>query len=494
MIRVAAWCTIIIAIASNCIASQSIDGLGLVPIPKKSQRIKGEMVIKNRCTISVESKSLVILAKVMQDEMQKLVGLRPDIAEDSSASGDIVLRIDRRLKKDEYRLETTDTVVITGGSYQAVAMGTVSFEQLLSMQAGRIVVPRVKISDYPDAKFRGLMVDLARRWHPMSYVKECVELCRWYKINYLQFHFTDDQLWTLPSNIYPKLPTPGKHYTFAELRDLEAFAVARGVTIVPELEVPGHAGILAAALPDAVATSTRAGNVVSPGRESTYKVLDQLIGEVCSVFKSTPYFHIGADEVNKDFWVGCTYCSELKKSENIETDEELYRYFIARMDGIVKKRKKQMIVWEGFKVAGKIQIPKDITVMGFESYYEMPQNYLAAGYTVINTSWKPLYVVNETNWSTQEIYAWNMYRWEHWWNQSKAFPNGIDVPITPLLIGAQMCTWDQMPEIEISSTRRRLPALSERLWQNKSGDTFEGFSERLNGTDACLTSLLSHSR
>jgi len=97
---------------------------------------------------------------------------------------------------------------------------------------------------------------------------------------------------------------------------------------------------------------------ICPGRESTYKVADTLVGEVCDVFQSTPYYHIGGDEVNESAWIKCKHCVDYRNNTASENEEELYRHFLVRMDDIVKKHGKRMIVWEGFKATGKIQVPK----------------------------------------------------------------------------------------------------------------------------------------
>ena len=106
------------------------------------------------------------------------------------------------------------------------------------------------------------------------------------------------------------------------------------------------------------------------------------------------------------------------------------------MNEIVKKHGKRMIVWEGFKVKGKIPDSQRHHGHGVRVVYELPQNYAAAGYKVINTAWQPLYVVNDRNWSPEKILSWNMYHWENWWLASAAYGKGIDVPPTPLVIGA----------------------------------------------------------
>lgn len=161
------------------------------------------------------------------------------------------------------------------------------------------------------------------------------------------------------------------------------------------------------------------------------------------------------------------------------------------MNEIVKKHGKKTIVWEGFHKDGKTEIPRDVTVMVFESLYNIAPDLIAQGYSVINTSWQPLYVVNQRNWSPEYIYGWNMYRWENWWDQSKAFKNPITVPPTKMVLGAQICAWEQPEQAEIPSLRLRLPALSERLWNPDSGRDYKDFADRLTtGLDPMLTKVL----
>jgi hexosaminidase len=466
----------------------------LVPFPKSCEPANGRLILGAECRVVVADESLLPLANVASEEMMLLFGTKCRVACDGGEAGSIALKIDRRLRGEAYQLEVGDRAVITGGSCKAVAWGLVTLLQAATVENGHVVVPRMKIADRPYAEYRGLLVDLARRWHPIETVKQAVVLAHWYKIGYLQLHLTDNESWTFPSTAYPELATPGRQYTLEQLRDLESFAAARGVTIVPSLEMPGHAGTLVNAMPAAVGDDpfVPATGAICPGRESTYKVADTLVGEVCNVFRSTPYYHVGGDEVNKSAWTACKQCIDYRKRHGIENDEELYRHFLVRLNEIIKKHGKHMIVWEGFKVAGKIQIPKDVIVMEFESYYELPQNYVAAGYKVINTAWQPLYVVNGRNWSPEKILSWNMYRWESWVSYSAAYGKGIDVPPTPLLIGAQMCSWEQEANIEIATLRQRLAAMSERVWDHKTRRTFADFTIRLQSTDAKLTKLLQH--
>jgi hexosaminidase len=148
-----------------------------------------------------------------------------------------------------------------------------------------------------------------------------------------------------------------------------------------------------------------------------------------------------------------------------------------------------MLVWEGFGPEGRVVIPTDVTVMAFEMLHHTPDKLVAAGYPVINTSWRPLYVVNERCWGEREIYAWHRGEFRHFVAGFPAF-EGMEVPRDAVL-GAQLCAWEQPAERELPSTRRRLAALAERLWNEDAALSADDFLARLASSDERLTVLLS---
>ena len=463
-------------------------GLKLVPLPKSVNARPGRMYLGTR--IVVENPGLNPLAAVLSQEIETLTGRKLTMANGPAHAGDIVLRMDPGLTREAYTVQVSFSAIVTGGNPAAVALGTVSLLQALTQFDGRPGYPLITIKDEPFASVRGLMIDAARQWHSLESLKQMVELCRWYKINQLQIHFTDDQSFTLPSTAFPTLATTNRHYTVEQLRDLEAFAKVRGVEILPELEMPGHASAMVNQMPETFANEPKGANVICPGREETYRALDILIGEITDIFRTTSYFHIGADEVNMEPWKNCKHCQAFMASHKLDNVDELYRYFIVRMNEIVRKHGKSTIVWEGFHKDGKTEIPRNVTVMVFESLYNIAPDVLAQGYPVINTSWKPLYIVNQRNWSPEYIYNWNMYRWENWWDASRAFKKPIEVAPDKLVLGAEMCTWEQGKSIELPSVRRRLAAMSERLWSPDAKRTYEDFAARMEATDASLSRVL----
>ena len=303
--------------------------LHLIPWPKKLQRDGGYLELSGDSRIVPGAKQLQPLAEVLSEEIAQVTGLKLRVAAGPGRAGDIVLRIDRTIRADERILmlrnrepvRTTDgahsiaidrQAVVTGFDYRATAEGSSTILQLLGRANGRVRLPRLAIKDWPHADYCGVLLDVARQDHPVDAIKKVVQLCRLYKARYLQLHLTDDQGWTFPSTRYPQLGSKNvaahggiapRVYTLKELRDLVAYADARGVTLVPELEMPGHAGAAARSLPaifDAI--NRESGQPVGIGcmnlsNEALYPALDTIIGEMCDVFRSSPYFHIGSDEV-----------------------------------------------------------------------------------------------------------------------------------------------------------------------------------------------------
>jgi len=458
----------------------------VLPSPQKIIGQTGSLSLRNSFNISVDDELLTPLAKIIRKDFYLLTGI-----EKGGNRGEKIpslhLAIDATLEKEQYRLTIDEQINIIGGSYPAVSMGVVTLFHLLNEA---VELPKLTIQDQPQAAYRSLMVDVARSWHDISVLKELIVLCKWYKINYLHLHLTDDQSITFPSQMYPNLATSGRQYSQADLIELNEFAYERGVILVPEIDVPGHSSEFIKNRPKVFGIANLRQNpyTINIGKESAYQALEVLIGEVSQVFTHSPYIHIGGDEA---FFTGIESDPEAKaymEANNIPTVKELFRHFLVRMNELVKAKGKQTIVWAGFSEKGEIEIPNEVIVMLWEPQYYHPEQLEKDGYKIINASFKPLYVVNNRKWTVDYIYEqWNARRWESWANTGDFV--GYELPTTNSILGGTLCAWEQRQWNELHRLRKRIPAMNAHLWQKKVEDV-TNFNEKLGQSDAKLNRLL----
>jgi hypothetical protein len=470
--------------------------LHLIPWPKALEPGTGHMPLTAKSRIVATEEQLEPLAEVLADEIAALTGLKLKVATGEARAGDIELKINAGLKADEQILmlrnreptRTTDgahtvtigtRAVVEGFDYRATAEGTSTLLQLLGRTDGGARLAKVTIKDWPHADFCAAMLDVARQDHSIDDIKKVVRLCRLYKARYLQLHLTDDQGWTFPSTKYPKLGTKnyGAHggtaprvYKLDELKALVAYADARGVTLVPEFEVPGHSGAALRAMPevfDAINPDSKQPvgmGCMNMSNEELYPVLDALIGEMCDVFRSSPYFHIGSDEVTSGrLSLHPGYIAFMAKHK-LKDDQALADHFVRSVCAMVKKRGKKAIKWEGLSNTAT----KDVIVMGWESNSTTTTDLLARGYTTITVPWN-LGVPWE---------QWNMY-----------VCNGGRHKKGDSVLGAMLVAWEQPPRTHITNLRR-LAERQERTWGPDNSVTAEGFAARFQPLDAVAGKLI----
>ncbi len=473
----------------------------LIPEPGKMEFGSENLILSGESKLYAEDLSLRPLVKILAAELVKATGTEIGISQVGDNSTDIVLVLDELMTGENYTIDISDKIEIRAGNYAALAQARSTLVQLARTRNNtdgetEIYFPVVRIEDSPDAEYRGLLIDLARNWHSIESVKQLIDLASFYKTNFIQLHFTDYQSYTLPSTYYSMLPTEGRSYTEEQLRDLDAYARARGIQIIPELEVPGHASSMVEAYPYLFGIKDFKENpwIINMGKEDVYEALERIIKELVQIFPDAPYIHIGGDEAIFEKVMDDPDVQSYMAARELGDDvHELYRHFLVRMNDIVRGQGKPMAVWEGFTREGTVEIPKNILVFEFETNRYLPQDLVEDGYTVVNTSWKPIYVVNQKKWEPKTIYDWNLWRWENWFPPAPSF-TPIQIDETDAVIGAQMCAWEQAEEVEFPSLRKRLPIMNERIWNTKDSQSFESLMASLEETDANLSRLTGDSR
>ncbi len=359
-----------------------------------------------------------------------------------------------------------------------------------------LMCPEMTVEDAPEAPWRGLMVDLARMWHPIKYLYDAIDLCWLYKISRLQLHFTDDQSFTLPTDAFPRLATQDRTYSKAELGALAEYARERNVTLVPEVDLPGHCTCYNEAYPEIFGT-----NGIMCAEEKTFRALETILDEVIALFPDAPYIHLGGDEAAIAKWDECPGCVAYREAHGLENVHALYAHYLQRMTDYVLSKGVTPVIWEGFSKEYNHMISKDVIVVAWESYYQLAPDLLEGGFTIFNCSWKPLYICTPGKyWSPAEILDWNIYTWQHWWPNSIASKHDIVVPDTAPVLGGQICAWgDQIADspsnesscrVEFALIRERIPALAEKTWNVHSDMTGDALAALYAHTDAVLSKLL----
>lgn len=474
--------------------------LNLVPWPQKVTRQAGWLTLDEQARIVATDAKLAPLAEVLAQEIAAVTGRELPTTTGRPRAGDIALVLDRSLRDEAHAVAVRQNAIVRGGNYHAVALGTVTLLQALEVDGQTLRLPRMVVEDAPHAEYRGLLLDVARKPHSIDSIKQIVDLCRLYKIRYLQLHLTNDQLWMWPSKAFPQLGSKNydgvKPYTLEELKDLVAYADQRSVTIIPEFDVPGHAASLVRTIPELFEIGGTKPyihhasiNFVKP---EVMKAVETIVDEMCEVFQSSPYFHIGGDEADLALANQNPEFQAAMKKHNVDSVYDLYCLFLVQMNEIVKKHGKKTIVWEGFHRGGRVAIPLDITVMAYEIAFYDPRHLVEDGYQVINASWTPLYVVNQRVRPPAEIYAWHMNQFKKY--DAAPTDEGVIVPPTNRILGAQMCAWEQSEAQELPSLRGRLPAMAERIWNPTAGKSFDDFQKRFEATDRILEALVTADR
>ncbi|MDQ8189818.1 family 20 glycosylhydrolase [Roseibacillus persicicus] len=441
------------------------------------------------------------LAEVFAGELEILTGIKPLLVEKSvnvePASGDISLEFSAvpgglvLSEEDEgqsYVLEVGESVKIEGPYYKGISYGTVTFLQALEESEGSYSVPQMTISDSPAAEYRTVMIDVARQPSGIGMLKEVVRLARQFKLRYVQLHLTDDQHFTFPFSPVTDNLSNNFTYSRAELLDLVEYADARGVTLIPELDLPGHSSRLRES--GYLNPSANDADVAAP---ANYSKIEAIIDDMLSVFVNSPYFHIGGDE-----------------SQAGSALEPFLANINEHLRGTPVGGKRRMLVWEGFHGAPVNSLPATgddrVIVLSWESSYNAPWDLLNAGYTVVNASWKPLYVVGNRSgvryahslqrmWSPEVIHTWNKDTFMHWEPGRPVFedtgPNDPDdddgvwdanwIERQDQVIGGQMLSWEQNEKSIVGDLLPRLPVMADRLWNPVDSEDYAGFETRLAG-------------
>ena len=500
----------------------------IVPLPRTIavQQAPGFVLSEKTAVVYADGleKEARFLSEYVEEMTQMKLAVRP-FAKKSDARGNIVLSIavpDKKKVVDEpneeaYTIEVTAKgVAISGQTAAAVFRGVQTLRKSLPIveETAQVVLPAVKIADEPRFGYRGMHLDCSRHFFPVEFAKRYIDLIALHGMNKFHWHITDDQGWRFESKKYPKLTSIGgwrsgtvvgrnsgiddgiRHggfYTQDECREIVRYAADRHITVIPEIDMPGHMVAALAAYPEFGCTGGPYevehtwgvfADVLCPGKERTFKFVEDVLSEVIDVFPSE-YIHIGGDECPRDRWKKCPLCQQRIKDEGIKgegkqsAEDHLQGYFTKRVEKFLHAKGKRLIGWD--ELLG-CDVDVTSTIMSWRGA-EPGAKAAKLGHDVIMTPNSPMYfdhyqtdkTNNEPlsiggNSPVEKVYAFEPVAADLTPEQAKH------------ILGVQANVWAEY----IYSTQHveyqvlpRMAALAEVQWMQPDQKNFEAFKERV---------------
>lgn len=495
------------------------DEIDIIPKPLKVYRDEGNFELNGKTVIAAKSTSERHAAKILRIHLDQL-GFSPKVVSKCPPQNciwittldSLALReFDGPNPESRYAVHIRPDKIAIEGTEQGQFYGVQTLRQFFPTQPiDRFDIPAMRIFDSPRFSYRGMHLDVARHFMPVSFVKKYIDLMAQYKFNQFHWHLTDDQGWRVEIKKYPKLTEIGSKrseshegvystvfkgdgrpvegfYTQAEVRDVVAYAKTRYINVIPEIELPGHASAALTAYPE---FGCKAGykyevkktwgifkEVYCP-TDATFKFLEDVLDETIKLFPASPYIHIGGDEVLKDFWKESPFVQDLMKREDLKDEHEVQSYFVRRIERFVNSKGKKIIGWDEILEGG---VAPNATIMswrgmkgGIQAAKEKhevimtPTDFCYFDYGQGDPAFEPLNIGGYL--PLEKVYSFD------------PVPKELTADEQKYIIGGQANIWTEYLEtpaaVEYMAFPRML-ALSEVLWSQPADRNFADFSRRL---------------
>jgi hexosaminidase len=510
MKRLSVAIVITLALASVGFAQQ----INIIPKPNSVESKGGVFVIDGNTRIVVEHRQDRPLAELLVARIKSDFGIELKISPRIGGKPAIYIsQTDDYIILNDGYLITNDGKLINleahspAGRFYAVQ----SLLQIIRKDGDRTTVPNANINDSARFRYRGMHLDVARHFEPVEFVKKYIDLMSQFKLNTFHWHLTDDQGWRIEIKKYPKLTEIGSKrpetvkersltpyigdgipvegfYTQKQIKEVVEYAKERYITVIPEIELPGHASAALAAYPQfgckadyqyKVQTTWGIFKEVYCPTEETFKFLEDVLDETIKLFPDSPYIHIGGDEVLKDHWKESAFVQELKKRENLKDEHEVQSYFVRRIEKYINSKGKKMIGWDEILEGG---VAPNATIMSWrgmrggieaaKAHHDVimtPTDFVYLDYGQGDPAYEPLNIGSYV--PLDKVYSF------------EPVPAELTPDEAKYIIGAQANIWTEYMKtpqhVEYMAFPRML-AVAEVLWSRKEGRDFADFQRRLS--------------
>ena len=492
--------TFVAVLAVSCCGDLQVGDFSVSPLPKVIDLKDGDPFVFGRRVVIRATDELETVAGLLASDLEEALGKRPEISDNK---GNIVLLTDASLPAEGYRIECgKDAIRIAGGGPAGVLYGAKTLYKALPLGGqGRVALPAALVEDAPEYSYRGFLVDVGRHFFTVDYLEELIDIMALHGINVFHWHLTEDQGWRVPVPGYPKLievgskrsgtiKAPGSdeydnipvegYYTREDMERIVKYAADRQITVIPEIDMPGHMLAALASYPELGCTGgpyeipLRFGvfeDVLCPGKDAALVFAKTVLKEIMDIFPSK-YIHIGGDECPKDRWVECPDCQARIKALGIKAitgkskEELLQTWFMGQMKEFIESNGRTMMGWDEVLEGTP---DKDIVVCAWTSPAAVTRS-ATQGHPTIVCPIQHYYFSNprfnqlKGRESLSRVYDF------------KIVPEGLSEEEMGNIIGSEACIWT---EWVADSTKLewemlpRLAALAETQWGSpKNIDAF----------------------
>ena len=526
---------VVMLLSCHFLTAQKIN---IIPKPTSVTEKTGSFTIKQNTAIVARTKDEIKSANFLNDYLKKYYGFTLPV-KSAGKKGIIITAASNG--KDGYTLDAgKKAVTIKGSSAPGAFYGVQTLIQLLPVQKSTtLTIPAVSVTDAPATQYRGLHLDVTRHYFPLDFIKKYIDYLALHKMNYFHWHLTDDQGWRIEIKRYPELTKVGAwrngtiigkfpgtgntneryggFYTQEDAKEIVKYAADRFITVIPEIEMPGHGSAAIAAYPylscfpekSSFEFFKRAGNkaenwagnttgktvmqswgvyddIFCAGKESTFEFLQNVLDEVIPLFPSK-IVHIGGDEAPKKNWEQCPYCQKRIKELNIKGDSKhkaehyLQSYFVQRMEKYLNGKGKTLLGWDEILEGG---LAPNAWVMswrgesgGIEAASEKhnvimtPNSYAYFDHQQVAKDDSLTITNNEGGFlPIEKVYGW------------KLMPEKLGGEYRQYIQGGQANLWTEYitnPSKVEYMIFPRVAALCESLWSPQDQKDWDNFSKRL---------------
>jgi hexosaminidase len=459
-----------------------------MPMPANVQMGTGQLLIDPSFSVAITGHTDVRLQRAVDrflSHLRRLTGMLPlDMKPADSPNATLLILsgtggkdIEELGEDESYKLEISNSgAKVSAATTLGIMRGLETFLQLVEITPDGFAVPAVAIQDKPRFPWRGLMIDVSRHFIPIDVLKRNLDGMAAVKLNVFHWHLSDNQGFRVESKKFPKLQglgSDGLYYTQDEIRDLIGYAGDRGIRVVPEFDMPGHSTAWFVGYPELAsgpgpyAIERQWGifdPAIDPTQERTYKFLDELIGEMATLFPDQ-FFHIGGDEVNGKQWDANPKIQAFMRLHDLKSNQDLQAYFNKRVQLIVTKHGKTTLGWDEVLHP---DLPKSIVIQSWRG-----QDSLAAaakqGYRGLLSYGYYLDLI----WPASRHYGVDPM-------------SGAAANLTPeesqRVLGGEACMWSEYvsPENIDSRVWPRAAAIAERLWSPQNVTDVNSMYARLD--------------